>query len=106
MCVQVVSKLGKVNENLLFYTRALSTTTEQLLNHITDELERLAVSYDNLVAQSYDKASNVSRYNGLQVKFKELVGKEHINFAHCYAHTLNLVLGNAVSASLDVAKLF
>ena len=90
MCVRVVSKSGNVNENLLFYTRALSTTTEQLVNHIADELERLAVSYDNLVAQSYDKASNMSRYNGLQAKFKELVGKEHIIFVHCYAHALNL----------------
>ena len=53
--------------------------------------------YDNLVVQSYDEASNMSRYNDLQAKFKELVGKEHIIFVHCYAHTLFLVLGNTVT---------
>ena len=46
------------------------------------------------------------RYNGLQEKFKELAGEEHIIFVHCYAHALNLVLGDIASASLDVAKLF
>ena len=35
-CLRVGSKSGNVSENLLFYTRALSTTTEQLLNHIND----------------------------------------------------------------------
>ena len=45
------------------------------------------------------------RYNGLQAKFKELAGEEHIIFVHCYAHTLNLVLGDTASASLDVPKL-
>ena len=84
--VRVVSKSGNVSEHLLFSTRELSTTAEQLLNHIADELERLALPYDNLVAQTYDGASNMSgRYNGLQAKFKELAGEEHIIFVHCYA---------------------
>ena len=46
------------------------------------------------------------RNNGLQAKFKELAGEEHIIFVHCYAHTLNLVLGDTATASLDIAKLF
>ena len=48
--VQVISKSGKVREHLLFCTGALSMTVEQLLNHIANELQRLAVPYDNLVA--------------------------------------------------------
>ena len=32
--------------------------------------------------------------------------EKNIIFVHCYAHTLNLVLGDTASASLDVAKLF
>ena len=107
LCVRVVSKSGNVREHLLFCTLVLSATAEQLLNHIADELERLAAPYDNLVAQTYDGASNMSRrYNGLQAKFKELTGEVHIIFVHCYAHNLNLVLGDTASASLDVAKLF
>ena len=69
LCVRVVSKSGNVSEHLLFCTRALSTTAKQLLNHIADGLERLAVPYDNLVAQTYDGAFNMfGRYNGVQAK--------------------------------------
>ena len=49
LCVRVVSKSGNVSKHLLFCTLALSTTAEQLLNPIADELERLAVPYENLV---------------------------------------------------------
>ena len=74
--------------------------------YIVNELERLAVPYDNLVAQTYYRACNMSgRYNSLHPKFKELAGEENIIFVHCYSHTLNLVLGDTTSASLDVAKL-
>ena len=64
--------------------------------------------YDNLVAQTYDRAPKMSRiYNGLKNKpFKEIAGEEHIIFVHCCAHALNLVLGDAASVSLDVIKLF
>ena len=107
LCVRVVSQSDNVSEHLLFCTRALPTTAKQLLNHVADELERLAVPYDNQVAQTYDGASNMSRrYKGLQAKFRELSGEEHIIFLHCYVHTLNLVLGDTASTSLDVAKLF
>ena len=36
LCVKVVRKLDNVSEHLLFGTRALLTTAEQLLNHIGD----------------------------------------------------------------------
>ena len=76
LCVRVVTKSGDVSEHLLFLTRAVSTTAEQLLNHIAKEIERLNVPYKNLVAQTYDGASNMSgKYNGLQAKFKELAGE-------------------------------
>ena len=45
------------------------------------------------------------RYNGLEASFKELAGEQHIIFVDCYAHTLNLVLGDTASAYLDVSKL-
>ena len=37
LCVRVVSKSGNAREHLLFSTRALSTTAEQLLNYIAAE---------------------------------------------------------------------
>ena len=107
MCVRVVRKSGNISEHLLFCTRALSATTEQFLSHIADELERLAVPCDNLVAQTYDEISNMlRRYNGLQAKFKELAGEEHKIFVHCYAYILTRVLDDTASTSLVVAKLF
>ena len=54
VCVRVVSKEGEVSEHLLFCTRAVSTTAEELLNNIAGELERLGVPFSNLVAQTYD----------------------------------------------------
>ena len=98
LCVRVVGKSGDVSEHLLFLSRAQK--------HRRDRLEDLRVPFTNLVAQTYDGASNMSgKYNGLQAKFKELAG-ERVIFVHCYAHTLNLVLSDAACASLDVAKLF
>ena len=102
------NQIGQRKCTFTFCTSAFSTTAGQLLNHIADELERLAVPYDNLAAQTYDRAPKMSRiYNGLKNKpFKEIAGEEHIIFVHCCAHALNLVLGDAASVSLDVIKLF
>ena len=62
-----------------------------IYNLISEKLISKSVSFDKLVAQTYDGASNMSGcYNGLQAIIKEKVG-EHVAFVHCYAHTLNLV---------------
>ena len=107
LCARVISKSDKVGEHILFCKRAFSKILEQFLNHIVDELERLSVPVDNLVAQTYDAASNMTgRYNCLQAKFKELAGKERIILVHCHPHTLNFVVDDTASASLEVAKLF
>ena len=102
LCVRT----GEVSEHLLFCIRVDATTAEELLKSIAGELKRLEIPFTDLVAQTYDGASNMSgKYNGLQARFKEFAG-EHVIFVHCYAHTLNLVLSDAATASLDIAKLF
>ena len=64
------------------------------------------MSFDKLVAQTYDGASNMSGcYNGLQAIIKEKVG-EHVAFVHCYAHALNLVLSDSASVAVPVISLF
>ncbi|XP_066922182.1 zinc finger MYM-type protein 1-like [Clytia hemisphaerica] len=106
LCVRIVEKSGNVSEHILFCTRALGTTAKQLLFHITEKLEKLKISYENLVAQTFDGASNMSgKYNGLQAKLKALAG-EYVIYVHCYAHSLNLVLGDTAFASIEIAKLF
>ena len=59
-----------------------------------------------LVAQAYDEASNISgQYNGLQKIIPKKIGG-HVIFTYCYAHTLNLVLLVATTASVQFTKLF
>ena len=102
LCVRIVGKDGQVSEHLLFCVRASSTTGEELFNCIKQGLEKRNVKLDDLVAQTYDGAANMSgKYKGLQALIKEHVG-EHVVFTHCYAHSLNLVLSDAACASLLV----
>ena len=74
---------------------------------IIKAFESKDVSFEKLVAQTYDGASNMSGcYNGLQAIIKEKVG-DHIIYVHCYAHSLNLVLKDAVAVdTTNVVKLF
>ena len=106
VCVRIVEKNGNVAEHLLFCTRASSTTSKALYKAISSGLKEKGVSFENLVAQTYDGASNMSgQYKGLQALIKQNIG-EHVIFIHCYAHTLNLVLSSAATASIHVCKLF
>ena len=73
---------------------------------ISETLISKGVSFDKLVAQTYDGASNMSGcYKGLQAIIKEKVG-EHVAFVHCYAHTLNLALSDSASVAVPVVSLF
>ena len=81
LCVRIVTRSGNLSEHLLFCTRARATTAEKLINQVSEEMNRLKVPFDNVVAQTYDGASNMSgKYNGLQAKFKELAGEHVILF--------------------------
>ena len=103
--VRIVSKDGKVSEHL-FCTRASATTAQALYDAISSGLEAKGVTFENLVAQTYDGASNRSgEYHGVHALIKEHIG-EHVIFIHCYAHTLNLVLSDFASVSIHVSKLF
>ena len=100
LCIGVVSKLGKVCEHLLLCRRATSNKAQALYETICFGLEQKEISFDNLVAQTYDVAANMSgQYNGLQKIIKENVG-ENVIFTHRYAHTLNLVLSDTATTSL------
>jgi hypothetical protein len=86
--------------------RASGTKAMELYKLISETLISKSVSFDKLVAQTYDGASNMSGcYNGLQAIIKEKVGK-HVAFVHCYAHTLNLVLSDLASVAVQVISLF
>ena len=64
------------------------------------------VSFDKLIAQAYDGASNMSGcYNGLQSLIQTRINP-NILYVHCYAHCLNLVISDAAAISVDVVTLF
>ena len=106
ICARIVNRHGKCSEHLLSCKRAYGTKAMELYNLISETLISKGVSFDKLVAQTYDGASNMSGcYNGLQAIIKEKVG-EHVAFVHCYAHTLNLVLSDSASVAVPVISLF
>ncbi len=76
----------------------------ELYKLISETLISKSVSFDKLVAQTYDGASNmIGCYNGLIASNHQ--GK-HVAFVHCYAHTLNLVLSDLASVAVQVISLF
>ena len=106
ICARFVNRNGKCSEQLLSCKRAYGTKAMELYNLIPETPISKGVSFDKLVAQTYDGASNMSCcYNGLQAIIKEKVG-EHVAFVHCYAHTLYLVLSDSASVAVPVNSLF
>ena len=106
ICVRIVGRGGLVSEHILACKEATSVTANGLFLIIIKAFELKGVSFEKLVAQTYDGASNMSGcYNGLQAIIKEKIGN-HILYVHCYAHSLNLVLKDTVSDDNNVVTLF
>ncbi len=82
ICVRVVTRTGQCSEHPLFSKRASGTTALEIYNCIVAALTSKEISFEKLVAQTYDGASNVSGcYNGLQAMIKEKVG-DHVVYVH------------------------
>ena len=106
ICVRIVDEFGDCSEHLLSCQRASGTSAVALYNVIAAALECYGVTFEKLVAQAYDGASNMSGcYNSLQAIIKEKIGS-HVIYVHCYAHTLNLVLADSASVAINVISLF
>ena len=105
ICVRIVGKDGLATEHILACKEESDTAATGSFSVIVKALESKNVSFEKLVGQTYDGASNMSGfYNGLQAIIKKRVGKYiHV---HCYAHSLNLVLKDTVSADENVVTLF
>ena len=102
----MVSETGECSEHLLSCQRATGTKADELYSAIMTTFELQGVTFEKLVAQTYDGASNMSGcYNGLQALVKRNVGN-HVAYVHCYAHVLNLVLSDAAGVAINVISLF
>ena len=99
LCIVLRYVLGcDVEERLLRITEANTTTSEALFGILSTALQELDIDVNNLRRQCYDGASNVSGvHSGLQAQMKALAPSSL--FVHCYAHILNLVIVDAMSAN-------
>ena len=98
ICVRIVHINGTVSEHLLAIQKANSTTAENVFDLLFSTLQSKGASFNKLVAQAYDGASNMSGcYNGLQA----VVHRRIVIYVHCYVHTLNLVLSDTAAVAID-----
>uniref|UniRef100_A0A6P7H0E8 Uncharacterized protein LOC114349311 n=1 Tax=Diabrotica virgifera virgifera TaxID=50390 RepID=A0A6P7H0E8_DIAVI len=95
ICVRYVVQ-GKVYERLLEMTVIDDSSGQALYERITSELAKYGIQASNIVACSFDGASNMKGcYNGLQAHFKK--ANENMIYTHCMAHVLNLVVADSAS---------
>ena len=85
ICVRLVHPNGKMSEHLLELAcqRAVGTTADVLFRAMLSTFDSKGVSFDKLVAQTYDGASNVNGcYNGLQALIQNRLNK-NVWYIHC-----------------------
>jgi len=104
--VRYVSDEADVHESLLSLIEVKETTGKFLFQKLTDLLESVQLSFDSVVGQCYDGASNMSgAYNGLQALVKQ-AGRYKPIYVHCWAHILNLVLQDVTKSTALCARTF
>ena len=92
------ARKGEVHERLLRVMKG-NSSGKALLNLLKSTLDRLQLDISNCVGDSFDGAANMSgEYKGVQARISE-VASNHIH-VWCYAHTLNLVLGDVTSLNV------
>ncbi|KAE8741214.1 hypothetical protein FOCC_FOCC013248 [Frankliniella occidentalis] len=104
--VRYVSPLtGMPSERLIKLTVSHDNTGEGLFKLIKREFASLGIDLRNCVACSFDGAANMSGcFKGLQTRLKEI--NPNLQFTHCAAHCLNLVLSDTCKDCNDCNKLF
>ena len=70
-----------------------------------NNLKRLNIDIRQCIGDSFDGAANMyGRYKGVQARIKEVAGN-HV-LVWCYAHSLNLVLGDTTSSVVPAMYFF
>ena len=96
---------GKARERLLRLVNVSDSSAQSLHNLLEKSLEEVGIKLDMCVGDSFDGAANTSGvYNGLQALLKQ-VRPSHVHTG-CYAHVLNLVIGDASTVSSQAVSLF
>ena len=88
---------GDICESFLTFLATTCQNAESLSKYILDTLHNHGLDCSKIVSQGYDGAGVMSgRNTGVQQRIKAVA--PHAIYIHCYAHTLNLVLVDAVKS--------
>lgn len=100
ICVRYVTK-GKISERLLNLKVVDYSSGLALFEIIKSDLANHGISISNIVACSFDGASNMKgQYNGLQSHLKLI--NSNIVFTHCMGHVLQLILADSIDSEDDL----
>ena len=81
ICVRIVHVNRTISEHLLAIQKANSTTAENIFDLLLSTLQCKDVSFNKLVAQAYDRASNKSGcYSGLKALVHRRINSNFISF--------------------------
>lgn len=99
VCVRYVDNTFSVHEELLGLYNVSSTTGMFLSKMLQNTLRALQLPIQNLRAQTYDGATNMSgKYKGCQAEIKKI--QPLAMYVHCGAHVTHLIISKAISNSL------
>ena len=95
VCVRYVVE-GDTKESFVGFYSTPSTEGETLYELIKDVFRKLGLSLENVVAECFDGASNMSGVNrGLAARMKEC--SPLAIYIHCYGHLLNLAIQDTMT---------
>lgn len=94
-----------IHENFLTYIQAASLTAESLAAYLVDTLRECQLDPESIVSQGYDGASVMSGI-GVQEFSSASESLHRMQYIHCYAHTLNLVLVDCAKVVQSVREFF
>lgn len=94
-----------VQERLLSLVICHDSSVNALFELLNEELQNLRLSINDIVACSFDGASNMKGiYNGLQAHLK--INNPKIVYTHCMGHVLNLVMTESTTQISLAENLF
>ena len=100
-CVRIVPDDLIPKEYFLGLYEVQSTTADALVSVIKDIFQRCGLKFENLRAQCYDGASNMSGvYHGVAAQISSI--EPTALYIHCFAHCLNLAVQDSVSSLPEI----
>lgn len=95
VCLRTVDDRLNIDEDFVGLYCTESTDSETLYNLVLDVFTRFDIDIHKCRGQCFDGASNVSGvHTGLQARLR--TDEPRALFVHCYAHSLSLVLQDAI----------